>query len=92
MVDYYNKWSLAIYFCPCFQVNVSAYDLGEPTSNRITGQITVTIRRNNFPPEILNLYHEMNISENRAVNANTNPVFTVQARDNDTVVSEIQCT
>lgn len=75
---------------PCtiwsLQVNISAYDLGEPTSRRITGQITVTVRRNNFPPEILNLYYEMDINENRAVATNTNPLYTVLARDNDTMV------
>lgn len=69
-----------------FQVDISAYDLGQPNSNRIFGQITVNIHRNNFAPEILNLYHEMDILENRAVSSNTNPVYTVLGRDNDTRV------
>jgi len=64
---------------------VRAYDLGEPTSMAITGTVTITVRRNMFPPEILNLYHEMDVLENRAV-SNLDALYTVNARDNDTRV------
>lgn len=70
---------------------MNAYDLGEPRLST-RGLVTVNVDRNRFPPEILNLYHETDIAEDRQVTQVQNPsssVYDVIARDNDTVVSSV---
>lgn len=68
---------------------MNAYDLGEPPRST-RGLVTVYVDRNRFPPEILNLYHETDIAEDRQVTQVQDPAFSVYnvlAQDDDTVVS-----
>ncbi|WAQ95973.1 FAT4-like protein, partial [Mya arenaria] len=50
-----------------YTFDIQACDKGEPTPRCITGQFTLSVRRNQFPPEILNLYAELDISESRSL-------------------------
>lgn len=60
-----------------------AYDMGLPSQVSERSVLTVNVRRNNFPPEILNLPVTESIRQDITAGR---PILTVQARDNDTVV------
>lgn len=69
----------------CIQINVNAYDLGEPSLSS-TAQVTVNVVRNSYAPEFTPPQYAQNIDFTRAINE---AVETVTARDRDEDVSAI---
>ncbi|KAL5018742.1 hypothetical protein ScPMuIL_004464 [Solemya velum] len=65
-----------------YEVFLIAYDMGLPSQVSERSILTVNVRRNNFPPEILNLPVTESIRQDITAGR---PILTVQARDNDTV-------
>ena len=63
--------------------------MGEPQSRSVSGTFRLTVLRNQFPPEILNLPETINVSESTQVSTADAFLYEVQARDNDTTVSSI---
>ncbi|KAL3875972.1 hypothetical protein ACJMK2_033866 [Sinanodonta woodiana] len=64
-----------------YQYQIYAYDGGKPSQKSNNIPLTINIIRNQFPPEILNLPSQVNITNSFVEN---DLVFTVQYRDNDT--------
>ena len=68
------------------QIGLLARDQGEPNSQvSVPALLRLTVDRNDFTPELLNLPNTIVVEENAVVNG---PIgFTIQKRDNDTRVS-----
>lgn len=87
-----NTIQVLLLHCLCFafysfpfilQVYLIAYDKGSPSEESARSILTVNVRRNNFPPEILNLPAVETIRQDLQPGQG---IRRITARDNDTVV------
>ncbi|KAJ8319081.1 hypothetical protein KUTeg_004172 [Tegillarca granosa] len=78
-----NTLLLKLIFKKNSEYEIYVQDMGTPTLRSANIPLTITVLRNQFPPELINLPASTTLSAS-AIRGST--VFTVQSRDNDTVI------